>query len=170
MVFSAYSPNSFGGSRGFTQFAEYDHRSGDISARQVAETQHDMFCPGISSLADGRLIITGGSNAERTSIYDPRSNAFTAGVNMQIARGYQSSTILSNGKVFTIGGSWSGALGNKTGEIYDPATNLWTLLPGAAVEPMLTYDHEGIFREDNHAWLHAWRNGSVFQGGPSKAR
>jgi galactose oxidase len=146
------------------------HRLMVISARQVAETQHDMFCPGISSLADGRLIITGGSNAERTSIYDPRSNAFTAGVNMQIARGYQSSTILSNGKVFTIGGSWSGALGNKTGEIYDPATNLWTLLPGAAVEPMLTYDHEGIFREDNHAWLHAWRNGSVFQGGPSKAR
>jgi galactose oxidase len=169
MVFSAYSPNSFGGSRGFTQFAEYNHRSGSISSRQVAETKHDMFCPGISSLADGRLVITGGSNAERTSIYDPHSNTFTAGVNMQIARGYQSSTILSNGKVFTIGGSWSGALGNKTGEIYDPATNLWTLLPGAAVEPMLTYDHEGIFREDNHAWLHAWRNGSVFQGGPSKA-
>jgi galactose oxidase len=169
MVFSAFSSNSFGGSRGFTQFAEYDHRNGAMSARQVAETQHDMFCPGMSSLADGRLVITGGSNAERTSIYDPRSNTFTAGVNMQIARGYQSSTILSNGKVFTIGGSWSGALGNKTGEIYDPATNLWTLLPGAAVEPMLTYDHEGIFREDNHAWLYAWRNGSVFQAGPSKA-
>jgi galactose oxidase len=169
MVFSAFSPDSFGGSRGYTQFAEYDHRDGAISTRQVAETQHDMFCPGISSLADGRLIITGGSNAERTSIYDPRSNKFSAGVNMQIARGYQTSTILSNGKVFTIGGSWSGALGNKTGEIYDPTTNLWTLLPGAAVEPILTADHEGIFRQDNHAWLFPWRDGSVFQAGPSRA-
>jgi galactose oxidase len=169
MMFSAFSPNSFGGSHGFTQFAEYDHRDGAISTRQIAETKHDMFCPGISSLADGRLVITGGSNAERTSIYDPRTNTFSAGVNMQIARGYQTSTILSNGKVFTIGGSWSGALGDKTGEIYDPATNLWTLLPGAAVAPMLTDDHEGIFRQDNHAWLYPWRNGSVFQAGPSKA-
>jgi galactose oxidase len=169
MVFSAYSPTSFGGDRGITQFAEYNHLTGTISARQVAETQHDMFCPGMSSVADGRLVITGGSNAEKTSIYNPNSNTFTAGSNMQIARGYQSSTVLSNGKVFTIGGSWSGARGGKTGEIYDPIGNYWTLLPGAAVEPMLTKDHEGDFREDNHAWLYAWRNGSVFQAGPSKA-
>jgi galactose oxidase len=34
---------------------------------------------------------------------------------------------------------------------------------------MLTTDHEGIWREDNHAWLFGWKNGSVFQAGPSKA-
>ncbi|KAH8723245.1 hypothetical protein GQ44DRAFT_774295 [Phaeosphaeriaceae sp. PMI808] len=169
MVYSAHSPNSFGGDHGITQFAEFDYRTGAMSSRQVAETKHDMFCPGMSSLADGRLVITGGSNAERTSIYDPKSNSFSAGPNMQIARGYQSSTILSNGKIFTIGGSWSGARGGKSGEIFDPTANSWTLLPGAAVEPMLTTDHEGIFREDNHAWLFPWKNGSVFQAGPSKA-
>ncbi|KAF2030481.1 galactose oxidase [Setomelanomma holmii] len=169
MVYSAHSPNTFGGSTGITQFAEFDCRTGALSGRQVAETQHDMFCPGMSSLADGRLVITGGSNAEKTTIYDPRTDTFASGSNMQIARGYQSSTILSNGKVFTIGGSWSGAMGGKIGEIYDPKDNYWKLLPGAAVEPMLTYDHEGIFREDNHAWLYPWRNGSVFQPGPSKA-
>jgi galactose oxidase len=169
MAYSAHSPNNFGGATGITQFAEFDYRNGAMSARQVAETQHDMFCPGMSSLADGRLIITGGSNAEKTTIYNPNTNTFTSGSNMQVARGYQSSTILSNGKVFTIGGSWSGALGGKTGEVYDPKDNYWKLLLGAAVEPMLTYDHEGIFREDNHAWLFPWRNGSVFQAGPSKA-
>lgn len=169
MVFSAFSPNSFGGERGITQFAEYNYATGAISTRQVAETNHDMFCPGISSLGDGRLVITGGSNAEKTSIYVPSSNTFVPGPDMKIARGYQSSTILSNGKIFTIGGSWSGPRGGKPGEIYDPAVNSWTLLPGAAVEPMLTTDHEGIFREDNHAWLFPWRNGSVFQAGPSKA-
>ncbi|OAL54059.1 galactose oxidase [Pyrenochaeta sp. DS3sAY3a] len=169
MVFSAFSPNSFGGERGITQFAEYNYATGAISTRQVAETNHDMFCPGISSLGDGRLVITGGSNAEKTSIYVPSSNTFVAGPDMKIARGYQSSTILSNGKIFTIGGSWSGPRGGKPGEIYDPAANSWTLLPGAAVEPMLTTDHEGVYREDNHAWLFPWRNGSVFQAGPSKA-
>ncbi|KAI9869665.1 MAG: hypothetical protein M1823_008995, partial [Watsoniomyces obsoletus] len=96
-------------------------------------------------MADGRLIITGGSNAEKTTIYDPNTNTFASGTNMQIARGYQSSTILSNGNVFTIGGSWSGARGGKPGEVYNPKDNYWKLLPGAAVEPMLTYDHEGIF-------------------------
>lgn len=131
--------------------------------------QHDMFCPGMSSLGDGRLVITGGSNAERTSIYDPVTNEFSAAANMQIPRGYQSSTILSNGKVFTIGGSWSGARGGKTGEIFDPFANTWTVLPGADVTPMLTYDHEGAFRTDNHAWLFPWSDGTVFQAGPSKA-
>jgi len=34
---------------------------------------------------------------------------------------------------------------------------------------MLTADAQGIFRQDNHAWLFAWSNASVFQAGPSKA-
>jgi len=169
MVYSAFSPNSFGGERGITQFAEYNLVSGQMSTRQVSETNHDMFCPGMSQLGDGRLIITGGSNAEKTTIYQPETNTFVPGPDMKVPRGYQSSAVLSNGKVFTIGGSWSGPRGGKPGEIYDPASNSWTLLPGAAVEPMLTYDHEGIFREDNHAWLFPWRNGTVFQAGPSKA-
>jgi len=40
---------------------------------------------------------------------------------------------------------------------------------GAKVAPMLTADTQGIFRQDNHAWLFAWSNASVFQAGPSKA-
>ncbi|KAI8933565.1 hypothetical protein NX059_009298 [Plenodomus lindquistii] len=34
---------------------------------------------------------------------------------------------------------------------------------------MLTADKGGMFYADNHAWLFPWRNGSVFQAGPSKA-
>jgi len=87
---------------------------------------------------------------------------------MKVARGYQTSTTLSNGQVFTIGGSYSGQRGGKNGEVYNPATNTWTLLPKASVDVMLTTDREGIWREDNHAWLFGWKNGSVFQAGPSK--
>lgn len=46
-----------------------------------------MFCPGISSLADGRIVINGGSDAEAVSIYDPATNQFTRAADMQIARG-----------------------------------------------------------------------------------
>lgn len=34
---------------------------------------------------------------------------------------------------------------------------------------MLTADAECAFRTDNHAWLSAWKNESIFQAGPSKA-
>lgn len=152
LVYSAWSATAFGGERGYTQFAEYNINTGAISQREVSNTKHDMFCPGMSLLGDGRVIITGGSNAEKTSIYVPATNQFVSGADMKIKRGYQSSTILSDGRIFTIGGSWSGPLGGKVGEVYNPAKNEWTILPGAAVEPMLTNDKDGIYHQDNHAW------------------
>lgn len=54
-------------------------------------------------------------------------------------------------------------------EIYDVARNTWTLLPGCPVAPMLTNDQDGVFRQDNHAWLFGWKEGTVFQAGPSSA-
>ncbi|RMZ68166.1 kelch domain-containing [Pyrenophora seminiperda CCB06] len=89
--------------------------------------------------------------------------------NSKMARGYQSSTTTSDNRIFTIGGAYSGPRKGKDGEVYDPVTKSWTALPNAKVKPMLTTDHEGIWREDNHAWLFGWKNASVFQAGPSKA-
>jgi galactose oxidase len=129
-----------------------------------------MFCPAISSLQDGRILIQGGADAAVTSFYDPSTNQFTRGPDLKMARGYQSSVTTSDNRIFTIGGAFTGPLQGKDGEIYDPKRNTWTPLPGAKVGPMLTQDREGIWREDNHAWLFAWRNGSVFQAGPSMAQ
>ncbi|KAF2828054.1 galactose oxidase-like protein precursor [Ophiobolus disseminans] len=169
LVFSSWGSDSFGGEGGRTQFADYNFNSGAVSSRTVSNTQHDMFCPAMSSLQDGRLLIQGGSDAAKTSFYDPRTNAFTSGPNMKMARGYQVSVTLSNNNIFTIGGAYSGPRQGKDGELYNTASNTWTALPGARVAPLLTTDAEGIWREDNHAWLFAWKNGSVFQAGPSKA-
>jgi galactose oxidase len=167
-MYSAWQTHYFGGANGYTQFADFNYKTGAISRRTVSNTQHDMFCPGMSTLADGRMVVTGGANAEVTSIYNPATNEFTRGPNMRIARGYQTSVTLSNNKIFTIGGSFSGGIGGKIGEIYDDTTKTWTTLTGAPVVPMLTVDQEGEWRTDNHGWLFAWRNGSVFQAGPSK--
>jgi galactose oxidase len=165
--FSSWGVDAFGGASGLTQFGGYDLKTKEVSARQVANTHHDMFCPGISQLQDGRILIQGGSDAEAVSIYDPTTDNFTRGPDMKVARGYQTSTILSNGKVFTIGGAYSGRREGKNGEIYDPVANSWKMLPEADVKPMLTKDREGIWREDNHGWLFGWKKGSVFQAGPS---
>jgi galactose oxidase len=86
-----------------------------------------------------------------------------------LPRGYQASATLSDGRVFTIGGCWSGGWFEKNGEIYDPKAHTWTNLSGALVKPMLTNDAQGIYRADNHGWFFGWKNGSVFQAGPSTA-
>ncbi|QIX02409.1 hypothetical protein AMS68_007926 [Peltaster fructicola] len=175
MAFSSWTATEFAGPSGMTQFADYNWASGAVSPRNVTNTHHDMFCPGMSFLANGTMLVSGGSDAEAVSFYDYSTNGWTRGPNMSIARGYQSSATLSDGSVFTIGGSWSGGTGGqngvplKNGEVYDPKANTWTILPGCEVVPMLTtYDAEGPWREDNHGWLYGWRNNSVFQAGPSK--
>lgn len=62
-------------------------------------------------------------------------------------------------QVFLIGGSWSGGTSVKDAEIFDPADQTWTELPG--IDPTLIYtdDAQGKYRADNHAWLFGWSNG-----------
>lgn len=170
LVWSAYAYDQFGNSPGgYTLSAEWDPKTGVVSQRTVSNTDHDMFCPGISMDGDGQIVVTGGNDAERTTLYDSASNSWISGPNMKVSRGYQSSATTSSDRVFTIGGSWSGGVSKKNGEIYDPASKSWKMLPGADVTPMLTADKQGLYRADNHAWLFGWRNGSVFQAGPSTA-
>ena len=138
-----------------------------FSEQLVTETGHDMFCPGTANLADGRLLVNGGNTNSKTSIYDSFSRQWIQANPMKIARGYQSNTVLSNGNVFTIGGSWSGGLGNKDGELWSSSAEDWKKLPGVKVEPILGDDPQGIYRSDNHAWLFAVQKGWVFHAGPS---
>lgn len=65
-----------------------------------------MFCEGLSLDAEGRIVatgvcndwkhtdlnlmMTGGNDAAKTSIYDPATGAWTAEAQMKIPRGYQS--------------------------------------------------------------------------------
>lgn len=168
LTWSSYDGAFFTGSPGGkTLTATYDPNSQAVSQRLITNTNHDMFCPGLSIDFNGRAIVTGGNDAARTSIYEPGPDNWIAGPDMVISRGYQAQTTLSDGRTFVIGGSWSGGQGNKNGEIYDPNSNTWTGLPGCPVAPMLTNDNGGVFRADNHGWLFAWKDGSVFQAGPS---
>ncbi|KAI0512508.1 hypothetical protein F5B22DRAFT_305212 [Xylaria bambusicola] len=168
IFWSAYRPDLFGGGTGQTLTALWTPGSQTVTQHTVSETRHDMFCPGISLDADGNIVVTGGNDSKNTSTYHPSSSGWESAAQMVIARGYQSSATLSDGSIFTIGGSWSGGIGGKVGEIYSPATDKWTKLPGCDVAPMLTNDNQGVYRSDNHAWLFAYKSNSVFQAGPSK--
>ncbi|MFD9484500.1 discoidin domain-containing protein [Streptomyces sp. NPDC059991] len=168
LAWSAYAVDRYGGSNGYTQTAVMDLATGRVTQRRVDNTGHDMFCPGIALLADGRVLVTGGSNASRASIYDPRTDTWSSTADMNIARGYQAMTLLSNGDAFVLGGSWSGGNGPKDGEVWSATAHTWRKLPGVPVEGAMTADPKGAYRADNHMWLHATSQGRVLQFGPSK--
>ncbi|MFF4983916.1 discoidin domain-containing protein [Streptomyces sp. NPDC001046] len=168
LAWSAYATDRFGGSNGYTQTAILDLKTNKVTQRRIDNTGHDMFCPGIAMLADGRVLVTGGSNADKASIYDPATDAWSRTSEMNIARGYQAMTLLSTGDAFVLGGSWSGGRGGKDGEVWSPDTGTWRKLPGVPVDPAMTNDPDSPFRADNHMWLHAMSGGKVLQLGPSK--
>lgn len=170
LVWSSDSPTAYGQGSATTYSAEYDPATGAVTQMVVSNTNHDMFCPGTSAGFGGEFVVSGGESSDATSVWqDDGSDSFKSGPAMNIPRGYAAQVTVSDGRAFTIGGSWSGPQGNKTAEIYDGSANTWTLLPGCPAEPLYTSsDPQGVYREDNHAWLFAWSNGSVLQAGPSK--
>jgi galactose oxidase len=165
ITWSAYSPTTFGGDNGYTYTALFVPSTQAVSAKVVSNTGHDMFCPGTSLLADGRLLVNGGSSSDKTSIYQPGTNTWATSDRMNVARGYQGNVTLSNGAVLTLGGSWSGAQGGKIGEIWSNG-NGWRIMSGIPIDPFITPDPGGVYRGDNHLWLFAQANGRVFQAGP----
>ncbi|WP_051091217.1 RICIN domain-containing protein [Methylopila sp. M107] len=167
LTWSAYDRFAFGGDQGKTFTALFDPATNSASERLVSNTGHDMFCPGTSVLADGRILVTGGSSSSKASIYNPTTNAWTATTRLNVPRGYQGDTLLSTGDVFTVGGSWSGGQGGKLGEVWNRSTGAWRKLAGVTGESMAGTDSGGIYRADNHMWLYGAANGYVFQAGPS---
>jgi galactose oxidase len=151
----------------FTQTAILNLTTGVVTQVTVTNTDHNMFCPGVAILANGDIMVTGGDDDDKVSIYDPSTATWTAGPPMNIGRGYQGMTLLSNGDAFTLGGSWSGGIGGKLGEVWS-ATGGWQELTNVPATPMYTADAQGTYRADNHGWFIAVSGGDVLQAGPSK--
>ncbi|RAL14726.1 putative galactose oxidase [Aspergillus homomorphus CBS 101889] len=167
IMWSAWADDQFFASPGGKTLTTTMNRSGIITQSEVSETKHDMFCPGTSMDIDGNIVVSGGADSGRTSVYN--GTAWLKGPAMQTRRGYQSSTTLSDGRIFVIGGSWSGGdKVEKNGEVYYPGPNAhWEMRSNAKVAPMMTDDRLGAWRADNHGWLFGWKKASVFQAGPS---
>lgn len=168
LLWSAEEKFSFGGGAGRTYFATFDPATGTSTERTVSETGHNMFCPGTTNLPDGRLLVNGGISAARTSLFDPATGAWTSSGNMNIPRGYQSNTLLADGRVLTLGGSWSGGVGGKHAEVWSPSGS-WSRLTGVPVDPFLVAEAGQTFPMDSHMMLTPAANGKVFHAGPGQS-
>ncbi|RZL63101.1 MAG: DUF1929 domain-containing protein, partial [Variovorax sp.] len=180
LMWSAGSPTTFGANRGLaTHTTVFDPVTQTAGPRRVVNPGHEMFCEGLSMLPDGSVMVSGGSDAGITSIYDPVTQNWAQGATLNIPRAYHSTTTMSDGSVFTVGGSWNGGLGGKFGEVWSATTQTWRTLSGVpsnmpdasntAEPPLNGPDIRGFYRADNHMWLFGMADGWVFQAGPSAA-
>ena len=80
LVWSSYNPSTFGGSNGQqTVTATYAPGSQTVTEAVITNTQHDMFCEGLSLDFNGKNIASGGNTASAVSIFDSAANAWTTG-------------------------------------------------------------------------------------------
>jgi hypothetical protein len=112
----------------------YDPQSGTFTlAARMQERRADHTA---TLLADGRVLITGGSDARHSpiqvsataEIYDPEKDRCTATGRMSVVRFKHSAEGLPDGRIILIGGSnvmmWDGRYASA--EIFDPATGRFT--------------------------------------------
>jgi|GEM_PF-712894 len=169
LMWSAFAPYTYegdiGNAEGQTYTGIFNPSTLTSTDVLVTNTGADMFCPGIAVLPSGQVLVNGGSSSPKTSIFTPSTGTWSTAAEMNVPRGYEADTVLSNGEVLTLGGSWSGGLGGKSGEVWNGST--WTLETGIPETNIVGPDPQGIYRGDNHLWMFAQSGGWVFQAGPS---
>ena len=135
---------------------------------------HDMFCAGVSTLEDGRIVAAGGNPYDtRTSAFNPATLTWQALANMNSNRWYGTLLALPSNELFS---TFANAGGN-TSERYNPASNAWTLTPGATMQDLLNEQNaengqiDGQHAPPGSSGGARWRSapdGRVLHGGPTQ--
>jgi YVTN family beta-propeller protein len=143
----------------FTYAATWDYRTGEFV--EINNPRHDMFCGGVSLLPDGRLVVNGGnSNIRECSLFDWRTNTWSALPDMNDTRWYNTSVALTDGTVFTAAGSG----GSDTAEQWREGIG-WRRYPG--INWALAHG-EGGFESIWHPFLHIAPDGRIAHTGPTR--
>lgn len=131
-----------------------------VTAAPMPGDDHDLFCSGHVLLGDGRLFVAGGHIEDRVgqanaSLFDPATGIWTPLPPMNAGRWYPTATLLANGEVFVASGNIDVETGvNTVPQAWNPKTNTWRTLTGAALELPL------------YPFLFLTSNGRVFTAGP----
>jgi hypothetical protein len=96
----------------------------------IAPTYRAHHAPTCVTLADDRVMVSGGTNVtpiKSVDIYDPETGAWSSR-DMVEARSKHTLTLLADGRVLAAGG-FSGSIPlYSSAEIFDPAADTWTLI------------------------------------------
>jgi galactose oxidase-like protein/glyoxal oxidase-like protein/fibronectin type III domain protein len=158
----------------------WDPSSGSIvSAPKVG---YEIFCSGLTLLADGRLFVGGGNTSNDvgvryTSIYDPVTNTWSREANMNAGRWYPTTTSLADGSVLIVSGDIDTTVhANPLPQVW--TNGVWRDLSTAQLQMalypfMLLAPNGKVFNagpEQTSRWLDttgtgAWTNGPSSSGG-----
>ena len=144
------------------QFGPYDARILDINTgSEITLTQtEDLFCTGLTGLADGKLLMAGGTllyngNPDNCNGLwhglkvclraNPNSQSMAKITSMAHGRWYPTLVTLPDGKVWACSGQDEYGIPNRTVEVYDdPASGTWTIIsdPGSTRTYCVGAGHE----------------------------
>ncbi len=148
----------------FSYAAVYDPATGQITA--LNNTAHDMFCAGLATTGDARIIASGGGADVRTTSSFPMTSrqpqSWSRHGDMVARRWYNSSITLPSGNVMTMWGRTAGTLT----EVFNQSTNTWNTLSGIS---LVSSAEPPDYVDDDHQWfphLHLMPNGKVLMVGP----
>ena len=108
------------------QLYQFDAANGSWRTRANPPTK--LLDPCVCLLADGRVLFVHERTHpkyKQTHIFDPAANTWTRVADAPIDRQYADAFLLTDGRVYVVGGEWAG-WGIKDGYIYDPVTDKWS--------------------------------------------
>jgi hypothetical protein len=148
-----YPDRGYGGSKAVT----WDPATGMFQDTQVST---DIFCSGLSFLADGSLYVTGGNDyycddqgRDVTNAFNPYSTLWTPLDRMAVARWYPTNLTLGDGRVLIVSGT------DRNCE-YTPVMEMYTPGQGLQVIP------EGQRRLELYPKMHLLTSGKAAHVGP----
>src|SRR5213593_3111762 len=132
LTWSSTETNDWPSSREFTHASLF---SPNTETFEITDNQfHDMFCAGVATLEDGRVVAAGGNPYDvRTSAFDPASLSWRALADMNFNRWYGTALALPSDEIFATFASGAGNISER----YNPATNAWTRTTGATMQDLL---------------------------------
>jgi hypothetical protein len=77
-------------------------------------------------LANGKVLVAGGSSGDVAELFDPATGEFTATGSMETSRTNGTATLLKNGDVLVSGGVDASGNPVATAELFDPTTGMFT--------------------------------------------
>jgi hypothetical protein len=125
-------------------------------------TSYDLFCAGHSFLPDGQILFTGGHHGDYigwpyTLKYNPFTNSFSPGPDMNAGRWYPNNTTLANGDVLVVSGDIDSQTNVDTlPQVWQTATGSWRNLSTALLALPL------------YPRMFLAPNGKVFDAGPDR--
>lgn len=122
----------------------------------TAQMNQARFGHGISTLLDGRALVTGGKATagdfvyDYVELYDPTADVWDVMPALTELRFDHVQLTANNGKVYVIGGATSPTVATDTVEIFDPATLTWSA--GAPMD-IIRNGHRGVVLDDGRIFV-----------------